>query len=629
MNKPSIIKYLLIICLSICSISCNKYLDLVPDNVATIDHAFRMRNTAERYLFTCYSFLPDPTNTNSSLLSAGDEWLWPSFPNDLASWHLARGLQNTNQPLINTWNIYYRALRECNIFLENVDKVPDLMPKEKDSWIGEVKFLKAFYHFELFCRYGPIPIVRKNLPISATSEEVRVHRNPTDEVVQYIIELIDEAIPLLPDEVTNQNSELGRITLPIALGMKAKVLLYAASPLFNGNPDFAAYKNKDGLILFNQVYSEEKWVKAAQAAKEAIDKCHELGYKLYEFEETNQARNLSIETKLKMNIRNMFTERWNSEIIWANTNTTSLGIQHLSTPAGLDPAALNNSVPVGTLGVPFRVTNLFYSKNGVPIEEDVNWNYSSRFNLRVGTEAEKYYIKEGYTTAEYNFDREPRFYANLGFDGGIWYGNGKFNDNDSWHVQQKVGQIQGKRGPWMHPLSGYFTKKYVHYSNIMTISGNVYTVQPYPWIMLRLGDLYLMYAEAMNEAYGPSAEVFDYLDRIRARAGLKGVEESWTNFSRFPSKFSTKSGMRAIIQQERGVETALEGSRFFDLRRWKTAIDIYNTPVTGWDVDQEIAQSYYREKVLFRQNFSVKDYFWPIQEYNLIVNKNLVQTFGW
>lgn len=629
MKKLLAYKFTLVLLLTGTTLSCDKYLDLVPDNVATIEHAFQMRNTAERYLFTCYSFIPDYTNYNNSVLSAGDEWLWPSFPNNIPSWHVARGLQNTNAPLMNFWPTMYRALRECNIFLDNVERVPDLLPRERDSWIGEVKFLKAYYHFFLLTMYGPVPIVRENIPISATPEEVRVARQPVDEVVEYIVELLDEALLLLPEQVQNQNSELGRITLPIAAGLKAKVLVYAASPLFNGNSDYAGYTNKDGTPLFNTEYSLEKWEKAAEATKAAIELCHSLGYSLYEFQETNQARNLSEETKLKMNIRNMFTERWNSEVIWANTNTQSVTLQHLSTPAGLDPDALNNSIPVGTLGVPFRVTDLFYSKNGVPINEDLDWSYTNRFNLRVGSEAEKYFIKEGYTTAEYNFDREPRFYATFGFDGGIWYGNGKFNDNDSWYIRQKVGQTQGKRGAWVHPLSGYFTKKYVHYSNIMTVTGNVYTVQPYPWIMLRLGDLYLLHAEAMNEAYGPSDEVYEYLDRIRQRAGLKGVVESWSNHSRLPTKFTTQAGLREIIQQERGVETALEGSRFFDLRRWKSAVEVYNSPVTGWDVDQELEQSYYREKILFRQDFTLKNYFWPISEYDLIVNKNLVQTLGW
>ena len=147
--------------------------------------------------------------------------------------------------------------------------------------------------------------------------------------------------------------------------------------------------------------------------------------------------------------------------------------------------------------------------------------------------------------------------------------------------------------------------------------------------MLRLGDLYLLYAEAMNEVNGPSPEVFQYLDLIRAKGGLPGVKESWSNFSRNPSKFSKKEGLREIIRRERSIEMAREGERFWDLRRWKDAPLELNKPITGWDVDQEKAEDYYREKVLFNQTFSLKDYFWPIREHDLIVNKNLVQNPGW
>ena len=147
--------------------------------------------------------------------------------------------------------------------------------------------------------------------------------------------------------------------------------------------------------------------------------------------------------------------------------------------------------------------------------------------------------------------------------------------------------------------------------------------------MLRLGDLYLLYAEALNEVNGPSPEVFQYLDLIRAKGGLPGVEESWSNFSRNPSKFTNKEGLREIIRRERSIEMALEGERFWDLRRWKDAPLELNKPITGWDVDQEKAEDYYREKIIFNQTFSLKDYFWPIREQDLIVNKNLVQNPGW
>ena len=556
------------------------------------------------------------------------ELMYPLY-NTVAPWAITYGEQNTNQPLMSYWNSMYRALRECNIFLENIDNVPDLESFERDAWVGEVKFLKAYYHFWLLQLYGPIPIVKDNIPIYAQPEDVRVSRAPVDEVVNYIVELLDESIALLPDLVRNETSELGRITKPIAAGIKARVLVYAASPLFNGNTDYQGYNNKDGTPLFNTTYVQEKWERAAVAAKEAIDLAESLNYELYTFTETQQARNLSTETKLKLNTRVMFTERWNREIIWANTNTNSDDLQRQATPRGLDPAALGNSQPRSNFSTSYEITQQFYSKNGVPITEDVEWSYGNRYQLRTATYDERYYIKDGYVTAEYNFEREPRFYATYGFDGGIWYGQGRYDEANSFYIMGKVKQTHGKTGPGNHTITGYFPKKYIHYTNVMTATGNVYSVERYPWIMLRLAELYLLYAEAANEAYGPGAEIFQYLDLVRARAGLGGVVESWSTYSRFPNKPQTKEGLREIIRQERNIELALEGHYYFDQLRWKTAMDLFNGPISGWDIDQEMAESYYRERVIRRRVFSLRDYFWPIREYDLIVNKNLVQSPGW
>lgn len=632
-------KALLILILCATSVSCKDYLDVVPDNVATIEYAFRLRSTAERYLFTCYSFMPNLYSPSNSMgLMSGDELWLPYYPFrefNTGAWEIAMGNQNVNSPHLDYWNGGYmqsdlwRGIRECNIFLENIMNVESMEESEKLKWAGEAKFLKAYYHFFLLRMYGPIPIVRENIPISASPEEVRVERRPVEEVVDYIVQLLNEAAEDLPPAVVDENSELGRIILPIAVGMKAKVLVYAASPLFNGNSDYAGFTNKDGTPLFNTAYSSQKWEAAAQACKEAIELCEKLGYKLYEFEGTTQTGNLSPETKTKMNIRNMFAERWNNEIIWSVTNFGSALIQRHATPSGLNPASRANATPRGNLGVPLKIAAQFYSKNGVPINEDVTWKYDERFNLRTGTAAEKYYIKEGYITANFNFDRESRFYATLGFDGGIWYGQGKFNDNDSWYLQSRVGMAHGKSSIDKYSITGYYPKKYVHYTNVIAVTGSVYTVRESPIVQLRLGDLYLLYAEALNEAYGPGAEVYRYLNLIRERAGLPGVEEAWTTYSRFPGKYTTKEGLRNIVRQERTVEMALEGERFWDLRRWKTAADEYNAPITGWDTSQENPEAYYREKTIFRQSFSLKDYFWPIRQYDLIVNKNLVQNPGW
>lgn len=611
------------------------FLDIVPDNVATIDYAFRMRTTAEKYLATCYSYLPnlgDAFNGNPAFLGADEFFLsnhyviWPFY--------ISKGEQNANNPLVDYWNGYnggkplWEGISQCNIFLDNIMKVPDMMESEKRQWAAEVKFLKAYYHFYLLRAYGPIPIVNDNLSISASGDEVRVFRSSVDEAFEYIVKLIDETLIDLPDKIKNEQAELGRITLPIALAAKAKILVYAASPLFNGNKDYQGFKGPDGKVFFDPEYNEAKWQKAVDACEEAISVAHNIGYKLYEFEGSILAKDISPETKLTLNYRGILTERWNPEILWANTNSTATVIQEWCAPRALDASQMSYTGTNGSFGVTLKIAGLFYTKNGVPINEDPQWDYTNRFDLRTGGENERYYIKEGYTTAKFNFDREPRFYGALGFDGGIWYGNGKFDDKNPYWLESKIGQFLGKQQAGWHSVPGYWAKKLINYTNVATNS-STYSSTNYPWVMLRLGDLYLLYAEALNELNGPTQASYDYINKVRHRAGLLSIEDSWRNHSINPNKYTTQEGLREIIHTERSIEMMFEGERFWDLRRWKEAPLELNKPITGWDVDQETAEAYYRQKILFDQNFSLKDYFWPLSEKSIIINKNLIQNPGW
>ncbi len=302
-------------------------------------------------------------------------------------------------------------------------------------------------------------------------------------------------------------------------------------------------------------------------------------------------------------------------------------IQRQGIVRGLDPSAKSNATPRGNLAPPLKIVELFYSDNGVPITEDKQWNYSKRFELKKATANDRYNIKEGYITAALNFNREPRFYASLGFDGGIWYGQGRFDDNDTWHVEAKKLQAQSGATEDSYSVTGYWPKKLINIKNVMTTSN--YTIERYPWPVIRLADLYLLYAEALNEAEGPGPEVYKWLNLVRERAGLQSVEDSWTNYSIYSDKYKTKEGLREIIHRERTVELMFEGQRYWDLRRWKEALTELNKPITGWDIEQETEEGYYRENVLYRQLFRSRDYFWPVKENELLTNRKVVQSYGW
>jgi hypothetical protein len=155
----------------------------------------------------------------------------------------------------------------------------------------------------------------------------------------------------------------------------------------------------------------------------------------------------------------------------------------------------------------------------------------------------------------------------------------------------------------------------------------VLSIDRYPFPLIRLADLYLMYAEALNEAgNAPSNEVYQYVDLVRRRSGLNGVMESWSSHSLNPDKPLTKAGMRDIIRRERMIELAFEGIRFWDLRRWKLAEQYMSQTIQGFnlrsdDINQLID--------IYQLRFEKKDYFWPIRQSVLLTNKNLVQNPGW
>jgi hypothetical protein len=625
--------------------SCD-YLDVVPDNIATLDHAFANRLEAERFLFTCYSYIPGTSNVGANIGLCGADEIWTNRYKENDGLRVAQGLQNINDPFLNYWEgrrgasvNMYNGIRDCNIFLEALEdasKIHDLSPSMRKRWICEVKFLKAYYHFYLFRMYGPIVIADKNIPISATTEEVRVKRMPVDSVVNYIANLYDESmgdvtIPDLPLKIANEVEELGRITQAVVLSMKARLLVTAASPLFNGNPDYYDFVNKDNTPLFPQKEDPHKWEIARDACEAALAACEEAGIKPFVFTERD---GLPDEMQLQMTIRNSFADdRWSSELIWGLTGSGRRGNDNLQARAmaRLNPereAALNNAAASDELNPTIQITNFYYTKNGVPINEDKTWlNGKGKTDIvTVGAEYQNLLV-EGYDIAALHFDREPRFYANLAFDGAIWYMQNS-TTTTMWTVKSRIGQQQARLGADWFSVTGYWPKKLVNWYYVINSSYGSRTVRDYPWPEMRLSDLYLLYAETLCET-GNMEGAIEYVDKIREKAGLLGVVESWQNYSNRLDKYTTYEGLKEIIKQERTIELMFEGSRYWDIRRWKDLPNL-NQTIQGWDVDQETAMAYYRFKTIYNQNFVVpRDYFSPIREEALIINPNLVQNVGW
>jgi len=614
--------------------ACSDMLNIVPDNISTVEMAFQQRKQTEKYLFTCYSYMPkDGDYTTDPGIFGGDElWTGGNYFDSYAIFQIAKGGQNAESPIAHKWYDYYQALRDCNIFLENIGNVPDLQFGEFERWSAEVTFLKAYYHFLLLRQYGPVPIIYENVPVGASVADVKPERNSVDECVDYIIELIDKAIPDLELIQENPQNDLGRVTRAAAASIKAKVLVYAASPLFNGNTEQATLKNEDGKQLFNQSKSDigdPKWERAMKACREALEICNEAGMRLYTYGEGFDQYGLTDIMKLQLSIRNAFAERWNSELIWGNSQTSNLS--DMIRRAG--PYNLNGTTDgyaYSNINAPLKMPHFFYTKNGVPWEDDLERLTVEQTAVRVGTAQENLYIVEGYTTAEFNFDREPRFYATLGFDGGVWYGAGSYQDKDPsklYSVKQRGIAPNAEYGPY----TGYYIKKWAHYTNYANAQ-NSQVVRYYPWPIMRLPDLYLLYAEAINEYEGPngpnSATLFSCIDIVRKRAGLEGVKASWDKYA-VQKKYSDQTGMREIIQRERTIELMFEGQRFWDVRRWKIAPAEYDKPVQTWNLMPSDAELFYNKVTTYSQKFRSRDYFWPIKTSDVEQNPKIVQNIGW
>jgi hypothetical protein len=610
---------------------------------------------AEKFLYTCYHYLPNATDPWSNAgIVGGDEFWWTHAVdndyNNKMSALIAQGRQNVNAPYLNYWDggnggtSLFVAIRDCNIFLENIYNPVDLYEFERDQWISEVKVLKAYFHYYLLQLYGPIPVIRENIPVNSY-ENAKIYREPIDSVMNYIVQLIDEAMEnLMPTSFDTRVIDAGRITRPIAAAIKAKALVLAASPLFNGNSDYANFRDNRGVQLIPSDYDASKWTRAAEAIREAITISEEAGHCFYEYTPISTESGWSAQTLQKCKLRAAITEKYNSEIIWPfveNTaNLEAICIAQLGTYGNANTAEISPTL---------KIAEEYYTKNGLPIDEDPAWirwiggDILHRYEYQSSTTTSgsgidgtnsvsndhEFYIRSNEITAKLNFYREPRFYAWIGFDRSVWEKNGQAGQTT--FISARAGDQQGMIGDRKYSISGYFAKKLANMETVKNAANSGWTSTRYTYPLVRLSDLYLLYAEALNESKAaPDEEVRRWVDSVRLRAGLPTVVDSWANaIESAQGKPYDKEGMREIIRRERMIELSFESQRFYDLRRWKLAMDYLNEPVMGWNVRQTIPAEYYMLTTIFTRAFNLRDYLWPLKLSATQVNSNLVQNPGW
>lgn len=605
-------KILALLAVVLCFTSCEDFLDKQPEENLTLDDVFANRLYTRDFLTHTYSWIPTESNMADdsgawrSPFTGGSDEMEIAFGGAYAHQINNGGWNPTDVKRVQVWQESYMGLRKVNMIIERVDGVPTA-EDEKRRWKGEAYFLRAFFHFLAFRAYGPIIIADHSFK---TDENIlALRRSPADAVVKFIADDCDRAAELLYDRDSWPNTDTGRATRVAALALKSRALLYLASPLYNGgNSIFADLKDPiDGTQLLNQTYSEDKWKAAMDAAIATITTAEAAGYKLYDEDEDPV-----------INYMNIHNKPWNSETLWAKNTGTYDHPLNCSDPISFGCFSILN--PTQEMVDAYQMADgstpiLGYKDNGmVPV-----------INPASG------YTEEGFTDVAFEgrwpagvsnmyVNREPRFYASINFCGARWKTTRSSNWTEPHYNEFWSTGMDGKNNAGSdYCKTGYNMKKH---HNPERVPWQFTPNQM--WCYIRLGEIYLNAAEAINEYAGPTAECYGYINDIRKRAGLPELESGLS-----------KEEMREKIRHERRIELAFENHRFFDVRRWMIAEETQGVPVHSMDIYSgthlQDPAFYKRIKVEDRVFVSPKHYFFPVEqdEIDKHSNNELVQNLGW
>lgn len=651
----SIYKILFSLFLGTSMLSCSDYLDIVPDNTLELENIFEKKESAYDALARVYNFMPEDDNTHNSTWILGDEFVGRLDLNnnsgDLKGIRIMRGLQSMSDPRLGFWSgtggakHLYKGIRQADVFITNIDRVKDMTETEVKNWKAQAKFLKAYYMFLLVQKYGPIVIPDKLVTADSEPADLFLPRKKIDYCFEYILNLVEEAIPDL--EVRAGTNDLGQVDQIIARAIKARILFFRASPFFNGNKEyFGDFFDSDGQPFFPLEYKKEKWEDALKAVNAAIDSSAMFGIKMYEYQKEpylydrdDMAANGENLKKI-YDLRMIICDPWNQELIWGYSNIDYYGQGDLASstnmrlPSGYEGVTNTAEFSWQWMGATYQVAERYYTENGLPIDEDLTYPYSSMYDVvsTPGANEPDYerlrgIMQPGVQTIKFNLNREPRFYANLGVTGGYWRAH-TVRINSMFFAGSDGGYNSSQHTTDFYP-GGIALQKFVHPENM---SGAWQRTIKYPFPIIRLADLYLMKAEILNEIKdAPDKEVWDAINVVRKRAGIPLIENVWgdAKLAKTVNKHKTKEGMRDIILRERGIELAFEGSRYWDMIRHKKATSEFSIPVSGWNYQGTNAKDFFVLTVLQARKFSITDCLWPISLDETNTNGNLIQNPGW
>lgn len=602
--------------------SCVDYLDKESDTELTLPMVFEDKTRIEGWLANVYSHVPDPYwgyarklgwDILSDDMTASERWRqwdWKVIPMLLGEWTPSTDWDG------NYWSRLPQLIREANIFIENVHPLPDqgISATEVTYMKAEMRFMIAYYYYLLSNTYGPVPFKPNYIaPTDFNLADLMEGQRPYYEVVDWVDKELKEVAEILPAKYTEAR-KYGRATSIMCLAVRARMLLFAASPLVNGNPDYANHKNKDGENLFSTTADKTKWAYAAQACKELIDAAEAAGHKLY----TEKNEDGTIDPF--MSYQNLFLTRYdegNTEILFARPGGSEYGEYEKHAT----PAASGGS---GGLGVTQSLVDAFFMENGLPINDDnseyVETGFSvsdeTRDNTVWDTEVNGGAISKKNTYNMY-CHREPRFYITVSY-------------NNSYFTQEKrvFNFFNGSAdNPHTHdaPQNGYLIRKKI--SPDLNVKQGTYKYRP--GIVYRLSEAYLNYAEALNESDPGNGDILVYLNKIRERAGIRQYTTGATDDNFIHVDLNDQAEMRKLIRAERRVELSCEGIRYDDLRRWKEAENVLNGDFYGMNFSGRDESSFYVRTPYLKRVYKKAYYWFPIHQSEIDKNDKLVQSPYW
>ena len=693
--------------------SCD-YLDVLPPERATSEDTMQTRDRMYNFLSSCYhAVLKQNPLGHDKFYASTDEFVNPKLWNNEASRVARNQLNGGNVPA--TWSDTYSYIGQCHRFLEQAEnlekqgKVPEhSTPEEVQAFKDEVKFVKAYYHYRLLEAFGPIPMM-ESMPSQNISSEDIPGRNHYDYCVDYLVSLFDEAVAHLP--AYQQGADWGRGSAAAAKAIKSRMLVTAASTLWNGGFPFPEWKNKSltgneahdskyGLELVSMKYDRQKWVRALEASLDALEYAEKEGNReLWSVKSALEAFSVMPQFSAKSNKEIKYPERlkWNGMDTGDLTkifvpNVTNVVKAYVDDDETNDPTAAEFEKAVDFLVhvVCMRMEPNRYEADG---HKETIWGYymsstadrwttrrahlfptriikNSQNKWQSGQTAwaptlytvEHFYTKNGLlpeddrtfpqTDAE-KFsragiteqhreditklccDREPRFYAWIGYDGDDYapiMDNGTkplildMNSSDDKAEDGVPGQGFSDQYNRTYSMTGFLTKKYCKINQINSRStGNESgsNFENYPMPIIRLAELYLNVAECYAEL-DDEANALRYLNPIRERAGVPALTSSMIS----------QSGKTVLdyVRAERFIEFYGEAIRYNDLRRWKIAPEqLAANKREGLYVEEKVYDPSFEEfnkRTILRHGFQWEDrqYLLPIENGEVYASKKLVQA---